>query len=135
MIPLKDVTCFDCIHFRVPEFWTERPGDVRWRFWRDGETPDTASGSLTVVYQAHDVDGEATPGQPGMSHHSRDGEVNGKPMRSYRWDRFAFEGRFLTAAIFSYLVPLDQVDRPDIVEIRDTLDREIRAALFMPPLA
>src|SRR5260221_11369226 len=135
MIPLKDVTCFDSIHFRVPEFWTEEPGVGRWRFRRNGETSDTATGSLTVVYQAHDVDGEATPGQPGMSHHSRDGEVDGRPMRAYRWDRFAFEGRFFTATIFSYLLPLGQVDRPDMVELRDALDREIRGALFMPPLA
>jgi hypothetical protein len=135
MIPLKDVTCFDCIHFRVPEFWAEEPGDGRWRFRRQGEMPNTATGFLTVVYQAYDVDGEATPGQPGMSHHSADGELNGRPMRSYRWDRFAFEGRFFTAAIFSYMVPLARVDSPDIVAIKDALDREIRAALFMPPLA
>ena len=134
MIPLEDVTCFDCVHFRVPAFWTPQPDDGRWRFWRAGETPQTATGALTVVYRAYDIDGEATPDQPGMSHHSRDGEANGVAVRAYRWDRFAVEGRFLTGTIFSYLVPLDRVDHPDIVEIVATLDREIRGALFMPPL-
>ena len=40
MLPLKDVTCIDAVHFRVPAFWAWQRSGKLWAFWREGEDPE-----------------------------------------------------------------------------------------------
>ena len=132
MIPLKEVTCFDRIHFRVPEFWTWQRKGKLWGFWRNDESPDVDTGCLWVAHEVFEVGRDPRGGPPTWARYTRDDEEHGERLRFHRWDRHASEGRRMTLAFFSYVVALDQAERPDILEILAVLDREITTASYTP---
>lgn len=134
MIILKEVTCFDAVHFRVPEFWTWQRSGKLWAFWREGEDAESGSGRLFVAHHAVEMDGEASQAAEKLGRHSRDEEVNGRQLRSHRWDRVGFDGQRLTFTFYQYVIETGLVDRPDIAEIRAVLDREIEDALYSSPV-
>ena len=101
-------------------------------FWRNDERPDADTGCLWVAYEVFEIDRDPTDGQPACMRYTRDGEEGGERLRFHRWERHAIEGRRMTLAFFSYVVALDQVERPDIREIYAVLDREITAASYAP---
>ena len=80
-----------------------------------------------------ETDGEAGRQSEGLQRHSRDETVDGRRLRSHRWDRVAFDGQLLSFTFFAYVIEVDRVDRPDIAEIRAILDREIEDALYSLP--
>ena len=133
MIPLKEVTGFDCIDFRVPEFWDWQRKGKLWGFWRNDESPDTDTGCLWVAYEVIEIDRPPAEGQQACSRYTRDGIEGGERLRFYRWERHAFEGGRMTLAFFSYVVAVDEAERPDIREIHAALDREITTACYTPP--
>ena len=133
MVPLKDVTCFESVHFRVPAFWTWQRSGKFWGFWREGEDPESGSGRLFVTHHVAETDGEAGRQAEKLGRHSRDEEVDGRVLRSHRWDRVAFDGQQLSFTFFAYVIQADLVDRPDIAEIMAILDREIEDALYSSP--
>jgi len=106
MVPLKEVTCFN---------------------------PESGSRRLFVPHHVLGSDGDAGPQSEKLQRHSRDGEVDGRLLRSHRWDRVAFDGEQLSFTFFAYVIQVDLVDRPDIAEIRAILDREIEDAVYSPP--
>ena len=132
MVPLKDASCFEAVHFRVPAFWTWQRKGKLWGFWRNDESPDADTGCLWVAYEVIEVDRDPLGGQPACARYIRDGDEGGERLRFHRWERHAFEGRRMTLAFFSYVVALDQAERPDIREMLTVLDREIAAASYTP---
>src|SRR5690349_9429832 len=63
MVPLKDVSCFEAVPFRVPAFWTWQRKGKLWGFWRNDESPDADTGCLWVAYEVIEVD-RGSPGRP-----------------------------------------------------------------------
>jgi hypothetical protein len=85
-----------------------------------------------VVYEVFEIDRPPTDGAAACMRYTRDDEEGGERLRFYRWERHAVEGRCMTLAFFSYVVALDQAERPDIREIYAVLDREVTAASYSP---
>src|SRR5260221_4215419 len=108
MVPLKEVICFDCMHFRVPEFWTWQRKGKLWGFWRNDESPDADTGCLWVAYEVFESDRHPAAGEPACTRSTLDGEQGGERLRIHRWERHAFDGRRMTLAFFNYVVALDQ---------------------------
>ena len=133
MVPLKDVSCFGSVHFRVPAFWTWQRSGRFWGFWREDEDPESGSGRLLVTHHVAVSDGEAGRQSEKLGRHSRDRAVDGRVLRSHRWDRVAYDGQQLSFTFFDYVIQADLADRPDIAEIRAVLDREIENALYSSP--
>ena len=92
MVPWRDVTCFDSVHFRVPAFWTWQRSGKLWAFWREGEDPESGCGRLFVTHHVVETDGDAGRQSARLQRRSRDETVDGRRLHSHRWDGVAFDG-------------------------------------------
>ena len=61
-----------------------------------------------------------------------DGEENGEPLRFWFSRFFLGQGASSAVISFNFVLTHDQMDRPEFVHLRETMDREIRGAFLDP---